>query len=65
MNNDEDQRFKPHTSESTECSHDLCNCTITGPLAGESFCSHACKYAVENGIESETCPCSHPQCDVP
>jgi hypothetical protein len=47
-----------------ECSHELCNCSLTGPVAGETYCSDYCLRAMEEGLESETCACGHPQCDV-
>lgn len=51
--------------EAMECAHSLCNCRVTSPIAGEAYCSDYCRTATEDGIESETCGCSHPQCDVP
>jgi hypothetical protein len=51
--------------ETIECAHDLCNCMVTAEIQTEEYCSQACKDADENGIEAETCPCGHPQCDVP
>jgi hypothetical protein len=50
--------------ELTECSHEVCNCTLMGPTIGEAYCSSACRKAAESGIEAETCPCGHSQCDV-
>ncbi len=51
--------------QSMECAHDQCNCTITAEMQTEEYCSDSCKNAQENGIESETCACGHPPCDVP
>ncbi|HEY9180120.1 MAG TPA: hypothetical protein VIO32_05335 [Candidatus Baltobacteraceae bacterium] len=51
--------------ESIECAHDLCNCTLTAQMQVEEYCSQSCKDAQQNGIETETCSCGHPQCDVP
>jgi len=51
--------------ESIECAHDLCNCMLSAQIEVEEYCSQSCKDAAENGIESETCPCGHPPCDVP
>ena len=51
--------------ESIECAHNLCNCMLNAQMQVEEYCSAACKDAVESGIESETCPCGHPPCDVP
>jgi hypothetical protein len=49
-----------------ECSHDLCNCSVTGSVAGgDAFCSSDCEDATQQSIESETCACGHPACDVP
>jgi len=49
-----------------ECTHDLCNCSVTGPVSGgEVYCSEDCREATEAGVESETCACGHPACDVP
>lgn len=49
-----------------ECTHDLCNCSVTGLVAGgEVYCCDYCRNATDAGIESETCACGHPACDVP
>lgn len=53
-------------TESGYCTHSVCNCTVEAPATGEdAYCSHACKTADSGGIESDTCPCGHPECDVP
>jgi len=47
-----------------ECSHDPCNCSVIGPVeGGEVYCSDFCRGA-EQGLESESCGCGHPQCDT-
>jgi hypothetical protein len=51
--------------ETIQCAHDLCNCVLTAEVESEKYCSDACRDAVENGIESETCQCGHPPCDTP
>ena len=51
--------------ESVECAHDLCQCTVMSSIVGETYCSDACRQAADDSIESETCPCGHPQCDAP
>jgi hypothetical protein len=51
--------------QSVECAHDLCQCTVMQAPREEKFCSQACREAQEGGIETETCGCGHPQCDVP
>jgi len=51
--------------QSIECAHTLCNCEITSEMQVEEYCSEFCKNAEESGIESESCSCGHPQCDVP
>jgi hypothetical protein len=48
----------------TECSHDICHCTLMGPAIGVAYCSNVCRDADESGIEGETCPCGHAQCDI-
>lgn len=49
-----------------ECDHDICNCTVTGPVGGgDVYCSDVCRDASEEGVESETCACGHPECDTP
>jgi hypothetical protein len=51
---------------SVECSHDLCNCAVTGTLGfTDAYCSDYCQDATERGLESETCACGHPECDTP
>ena len=47
-----------------ECGHDLCNCSLIGPIAGETYCSGYCRRAAEDSDESEACACGHPQCDA-
>lgn len=51
--------------ETIACAHDLCNCLLTAEVESENFCSGSCQHAVEDGIESPTCPCGHPPCDTP
>ena len=51
--------------ETIGCAHDLCNCVITAEIQSEKFCGDACRNAVENSLESATCPCGHPPCDSP
>ncbi len=53
------------TTESAYCTHAVCNCSVSGPIGGEAYCSAACQNADTGGIESDTCPCGHPECDVP
>ncbi len=49
-----------------ECSHGICNCSVTGPVDGSDvYCSNFCRNADEQGIEGETCACGHPECDTP
>lgn len=49
-----------------ECAHEICNCSVTGPVDGsEVYCCSFCRNADEQGIESETCACGHPECDTP
>ncbi|MGB8910279.1 MAG: hypothetical protein WCC84_16150 [Candidatus Cybelea sp.] len=49
-----------------ECAHDICNCSVTGPVeGGDVYCSPYCRGADESSIESETCACGHPECDTP
>jgi hypothetical protein len=49
-----------------ECGHDICNCSVTGPVNGaEVYCSDYCANADAEGLESETCACGHPECDTP
>jgi hypothetical protein len=48
-----------------ECDHDICNCSVTGPVEGGVYCSNVCRNAAEQGVESETCACGHPECDTP
>jgi hypothetical protein len=49
-----------------ECSHDICNCSVTGTVDGaETYCSDYCRNSDESGRESETCACGHPECDTP
>ncbi|HET6274764.1 MAG TPA: hypothetical protein VFE16_02335 [Candidatus Cybelea sp.] len=49
-----------------ECAHEICNCSVTGPVDGsEVYCGNFCRNADEQGIESETCACGHPECDTP
>jgi hypothetical protein len=50
---------------SIECSHELCNCTVPGTGGGDAYCSGFCRNATEQGLESETCACGHPECDTP
>jgi len=48
-----------------ECGHDPCNCSVIGPVGGgEVYCSDFCRKSVEDGRESATCACGHPQCDI-
>jgi hypothetical protein len=49
--------------ELTTCSLDVCNCTLMGPTLGEAFCSDDCRERYDSSIESDACPCGHPQCD--
>jgi hypothetical protein len=52
--------------EAVECSHELCNCTVMGPaMGGDAYCSNYCRSVDDGGIESDTCPCGHPECDTP
>jgi hypothetical protein len=49
-----------------ECGHDVCNCSVSGPVeGGDVYCSDYCRNAEERGLESETCACAHPECDTP
>jgi len=49
-----------------ECSHEPCSCTVTGPVSGgDVYCSAFCQNSDESSLESESCGCGHPQCDVP
>jgi hypothetical protein len=49
-----------------ECAHDLCNCSLVGPVDGSDvYCSNFCRSSTEAGRESETCACGHPECDTP
>lgn len=51
---------------SVECSHELCNCVVRGTADGaDVYCSDYCRDATEQGVESETCACTHPECDTP
>lgn len=50
--------------QTTECSHDLCNCELTAEMLTEAYCSDYCRNVQEGGIEMEVCGCGHPQCDV-
>jgi len=54
------------TRELTECAFELCQCTLmaSSPDEGEAYCSETCREQDEGGIESETCQCGHPPCDV-
>jgi hypothetical protein len=49
-----------------DCAHEPCNCSVTGPVDGaEVYCGASCRAAAENSLESDTCACGHPPCDVP
>ena len=49
-----------------ECNNEPCNCVVPGSaVSGEAYCSDACRSAVEETIESESCACGHPPCDEP
>jgi len=49
-----------------ECDHDICNCSVTGPVeGGDVYCSEFCRDADERTLESESCACGHPACDTP
>jgi hypothetical protein len=49
-----------------ECDHDICNCSVTGPVeGGDVYCGSFCRNADEQALESETCACGHPECDTP
>ena len=50
------------TQELTECSNELCQCTLMGPLEGEAYCSDSCRTQDEGGIEIDACQCGHPGC---
>ncbi len=50
---------------SLECDHDICNCTLTGPVGSDVYCSDFCRNAEEQSVESEACACGHPECDAP
>jgi hypothetical protein len=51
---------------SVECSHELCNCVVPGMADGaDAYCTEYCRDAAEQGLESETCACGHPECDTP
>ncbi len=49
-----------------ECDHDICNCSVTGPVeGGDVYCSEFCRDADERTLESESCACGHPARDTP
>ncbi|HMD02430.1 MAG TPA: hypothetical protein VKG44_05635 [Candidatus Baltobacteraceae bacterium] len=53
-------------TELIECSHQLCQCTVTAVIndadADEAYCSDFCREAEMD--EGETiCACGHPPCD--
>jgi hypothetical protein len=47
-----------------ECGHELCNCSVVGEVDGEAFCSDYCRQSDADSIESESCACGHPPCDI-
>lgn len=49
-----------------ECNNPPCNCLIPGSaVSGEAYCGDYCRNAMEQSLESESCGCGHPPCDVP
>ncbi|HEV7179232.1 MAG TPA: hypothetical protein VGN11_05140 [Candidatus Baltobacteraceae bacterium] len=50
--------------ELTACAHQICLCTLMGPLAGAIYCSDVCRANDEGGIEGDACACGHPPCDA-
>jgi len=49
--------------QAIECSNNPCNCTVTGAVNAEAFCSDFCKEA-DDAEEMDFCLCGHPPCDT-